>query len=885
MTSSLDIRDPEGLNLFLNTSNSQQTISGGLTQLRSYHVSTDNSVVPYPLPQFGFGVAEHNQAHAFPNTQNAGWLISSISGANLLANFSVLSNRTYNFGDSKLNFISTSPSAILKTKNTIRNNLTINQTGQLWINRNDKITFTDDPLAPLNALNQTQTVSITKGGSCNDLPTKLYVHNGGSLKIGENTSNNVANLNITDGTILEIGIGGTCFLDKKGIITVKNGGQLIISGSLTTEADAKIIIEDGGAFYIKKDGLVNISWGSQIILNGQSYMEISTGGTLRVSHYSKLFALKDSHISFGAGCNIQLWDGSLPNGEARIQLAGKWTYNGKFNFSGNGYFEIEETHNFDIKNPNIEFEGSGKDFMFMRFSGITKFKIPKFYSFSLKNARMHIATYGYYGIKFEERNDVQFINATLSGTCVSSCTRPAGIICSYGTSFSAINTDFVQLDDAVSFEYDGNNKTKPFLFKDCNFKACETGILASFITTLNIENCNFNGDYSNQAINLEGVNDVKIFNSVVKDYKGTAIMLTKTVQRLRILKSLIEKNGIGIEADEDAKPNIFLSQRTTIQNCKIGILIAKGGTNTNGTDWGLVDMDCANLLYNDVGVQGEDLLLSIDAYSHISPHCNKLRPNRFECNLSQLLFDICYVNRNINTVFAKGNYFNDLNLPTPSYHLNLGACNQGHFSNVDLNISGFVTKTPTTCPCGFPFGVRVEDGIEFTANPEILLDDECEIQYLDENEREIRVNLKNQFQEAYYCLSNGDEATAMRLFAAISSVDTILFRRGEICNFYIHFAKNIADPYWNYRSSIGTWSSNALLPIISKIYIDNIIPYPNPTSESFNIAMKDKGIYELRLTNQLGIEVMRINFIDNINYNMEKLPSGIYIIEIFNLKN
>ncbi len=891
MTSSLDIKDPEGLDLFLNTSNVQQTISSGLTQLRNYHVSIDNSVVPYPLPQFGFGILEHNQAHAFPNSQNAPWLVSTITASNPLASLSVLDKRIYNFGDSKLSFNPLNINSILKTKNEIRNNLEVSQVGQLWINHTGKITFTDEPKAPQNSSNSSCELIIKQGGSCADSPTKVSVKNGGKIIIGDKSVNNTAVLFINNGTILEIGVNGLCFIDKNSIIVVKSGGLLIVDGGeLKTEANAKIIVEEGGKFI--NQGFVEVSWGTEIVLKAKSYMSISTNSTLRISQYSKLTAEDNSHINFAKACNIQLWDGNQPNGEAKIDIAGKWTYNGKFNFSGNGYFQIESTHKFDAQNGDIEFEGYGKSFRFMRFNTSSKWHIPKLNGLTIKNGTIEMIDGA--SIILMERNSFLAQNCIFKG--VGAYAPGNGIYASDANTFETIDCDFTKHNYAITLDGADKNKTKPFLIKNCNFSQCGNFVTVSDIDKVIVENTNFDGSSitSGWAILFSNVNDINLIKSKFNSFP-IAILLAGNVPLLRMIGGSIENSEIGIGMDEETKSNIFMSQQATIKNCGVGIDMKKGGIGEKGTlDWGLIDINCANILYNKIGIKGEDILLAIDAYLHAPINCFSLRPNRFECSLGQLLFDVCYIQRNIKTVFAKGNYWNGNNYPNPSYFkINNKQC-ESHYSNVKLDYSNNVKEIPLSCSCNGPFDIDVVRNGEFTINPEILDQQSCiaELCYTYKNgssETEYcqRVEIMKQFQNAYAELLSGNTSYAKMLFAWIRNAKNIS-EDNEICNLYVDFAKviseHIEDPFANVRSSNMQISSNALLPSLNKVKFDEIYPYPNPTSEGFTLALKEKGNYEIKIINNLGVLIEKVEFKDQIYYEMLKLPSGIYYIEVRNLK-
>src|SRR5690606_17561230 len=109
--------------------------------------------------------------------------------------------------------------------------------------------------------------------------------------------------------------------------------------------------------------------------------------------------------------------------------------------------------------------------------------------------------------------------------------------------------------------------------------------------------------------------------------------------------------------------NLIATNGSVFENNSRAISILQGGFGTAG-DYGLVLFDCVKLINNDIGIEGRDLLLQIDAYAN-SSSVNVLRSNTFDCNSGQLLFKLCFDERDVSTsnpILARGNYW-DFTLP------------------------------------------------------------------------------------------------------------------------------------------------------------------------------------------------------------------------------
>jgi hypothetical protein len=181
----------------------------------------------------------------------------------------------------------------------------------------------------------------------------------------------------------------------------------------------------------------------------------------------------------------------------------------------------------------------------------------------------------------------------------------------------------------------------------------------------------------------------------------------------------LSNNDVGLYCPAGKYTNVTLrGQAEVSENTYYGLHIVEG--NREGSNYGLVTMDCAKLLNNGLaGVKGKNLILNIDAF--INSQTDNLaytRSNHFQRGPNDALwFDICYdgtLAETISTIPAEGNYWGTDNAnPEPGgglYHYsldktNFGGC--GGFPEISLGFGTKATGAPTSCPSGPPTGPDV----------------------------------------------------------------------------------------------------------------------------------------------------------------------------------
>jgi hypothetical protein len=326
VVSALDVKSPERFNVYFNVSNEQVLID--LQFVPSMALAGSRSNNPFDVATFLDPVTNRlsNQIHVGLTYRTTGFLLYELITSDDLrtTNPVSLSNRTYNLGKSGLNFPTPPPAPgsfrPKATNNIIDYTLNVENTGQLWVNRNGKIGFTDVNTAPNNANNTNYTLIIRKAEGCKGegdfADGTVNVRNGGILKVADGSTSNQAGIRIRNGGTLRIQSGGYLIVERSNTsIDVENGGKLILESNSSTNLlglGSKIVVKNGGQLIINGNTLVNLTALTSSII-------IETGGSLVISgvinctgsgffrfEQSNFFTLANNATLRGAGKNNTL---------------------------------------------------------------------------------------------------------------------------------------------------------------------------------------------------------------------------------------------------------------------------------------------------------------------------------------------------------------------------------------------------------------------------------------------------------------------------------------------------------------------------------------------------------------------------------------------------
>ncbi len=281
--------------------------------------STDDSVIlPYTMS------GEHNQDHVSLNSDIATFLLYFYKKGSNGSEINPLTDRTFNFGETDEELeIDLNVLKYYSTIDLIDFNLLVEEQGQLWVNRDDRIDFTDIQDNPLNNSSYHFDLYIAKN-ICNSTNTTVTIQSGGELVVGDwNGSTNTASVFVEDGATLLIKDGGFVSVDK----------------------DSEIVINDGGKLKIEEGGKLRATLGAQIV--------VEEGGSIEIDE----------------GAEIDLWWAAST---IHIKKGGELIINGEFDFGGAGFFQFDEDH---ILTLNADFVLHGQGDRFIRLNENAELKI------------------------------------------------------------------------------------------------------------------------------------------------------------------------------------------------------------------------------------------------------------------------------------------------------------------------------------------------------------------------------------------------------------------------------------------------------------------------------------------------------------------------------
>jgi hypothetical protein len=286
-----------------------------------------------------------------------------------------------------------------------------------------------------------------------------------------------------------------------------------------------------------------------------------------------------------------------------------------------------------------------------------------------------------------------------------------------------------------------------------------------------------------------------------------------------------------------------------------------------------------------VGIQGVDALLNIDAEQHAIDNGNAgiLKPNSFDGNVSYT-FDICYFDANVapSLVLAKGNYWGGGILLSTDWILRSGDCSKKGTSNIALDMTDPSTCVPTaTCEeCEQTGPTRPYPGNRSLITR--LLDAEFNNAHVDfaivdsETSRNKFVNLaavgllKN--------LANGGWTG--------TAIDGNVYAMEQPGTQMVQVSKTLknAGPY---KSRAGDKKAQNIFAGMEEQAIsaenlnDQFLVYPNPTNQLMNIAGAESGTFNLDVINVLGQVVYSETFTGRTQIDGDQLDLlGWYSVRI-----
>jgi hypothetical protein len=622
--SSLDLRNVT--NPFASgLTNIAGTIASSASQVRAYQGSTTSST---QYEEF-----QKNQQHVTFNNTLATFLLGNIIKYEL--NVSVLNNRTYNFGIS--NYSNTYPNGtILSTSHIIKKNITISNTGKLWINRDDKIDFTDIASNPPN--NNPKFFDVLLGTDfCTAAPTTVTITNGGQIYIGHQAVKNTGSLVIPDRTKLVIDNGGIVTIDDLSNIIVLKGGTIEI------KAGGRLLIKGDGRLTIDKEGTLLIHDGADIELE-----KAMTSPTL-----------------------VQEPVGSIINLQGRLFLV-----EGRIVLKGNGFMRIGENHEIKSGTGFVTFEALDRNHVGYR---VDKSISLNLYDLNIKNTQFYLNEHIHF---FSKSFDIR--GAKLKAEVGQITTSDDKVFPFGGGNFIAKNALTSSINNTiiedVSIIVDGiNGGSQAGLFintvtsttkrREYNLRVSNVPVVSmswnSFSTTPP-DLIPFATIYpiSKIGAKLENVGRCKIVNNIFQDFK--------------VENGVDNKSNAGVQSEFagiycENSPALTITENSLVNNCKHGIL-SKEAVNIvmdhstisscifgikmyGNVSSGLVKMMCSSLIENQIGINGIDITLAIDGIIN-QQNSTMIPQNIFIATTgTNRHFSIQYIKKNETSILARRNYW------------------------------------------------------------------------------------------------------------------------------------------------------------------------------------------------------------------------------------
>lgn len=509
--------------------------------------------------------------------------------------------------------------------------------------------------------------------------------------------------------------GGIMYVNDAGKLEFRNGipSYNEIHEAWTKSCNADITVENGGALILGEDKTDNVVRKAWVHIVAGTTVHIQSGGTLRLAQGSRLLVEEGARLIIDADAMVD-----LRTDQDRIEVYGTLEVGGAFDFPGLGYFEFHPTHHLELTGGLFSLTGTAKDHRFIRLADQTTLHLGS-NLLELADGRVDYGAHTRIVMEAGGRADLTGVTLALFPATIN-FTGVTGLKVENPKWITFRDCDILGLqmgvDAAVPSGQTGYIPIKDFFtFSSCQFLGCETGIRAANIKGMELTDCLFDALGVNAipfvlpgryGVHLTDMQAAWLRGSTFQHYldpsridlptEDMAAIYIRNVQQLRAYNSTVDENTLGILSPLNSRSNVFLYAGSTISNNEIGVWMRTGGIDPQGLDYGIVLMDCSHLINNRYGIKGWDVLLQIDALMNAGNQQGIVAPNTFEIGPDgERLFDICYLYRyNIQTVFARGNYWNPLPVASDWHLYNTGG--QGSTcgdqpSNVVLDIDQPIT--------------------------------------------------------------------------------------------------------------------------------------------------------------------------------------------------
>jgi Secretion system C-terminal sorting domain len=569
------------------------------------------------------GFARMNQAHAKFNSQNAPWLMQDILQSPFpipnSTGIVIFDNLRYNFGESSSTFANTYNANLVpiisqvKTGHEIKDDITVSNSGGLWINQSTRVANVDDMNNAQNSINNPFRVDVIMDYCLR--PTKITIESNSDFRVGSYSSGNNSTVLFHEQTDLDVNPTGEVFIDNESRLELlgqesiysPSAAHFFSSSSLTMIGNSQLLVHNGAILTIDQNAIIDLQGTNS---------KIHIDGTLRI--------------------------------------------NGNFEFRGNGYFEFGPTAILEF-GPNLQewkLEGRGKVKRFIRLDG--DLIVPDQKSLYLKDGLVeHVGVTagrilvnapvnpddpslmrrGYKGLNVTHKclGSQNAIVATWTRDIeLADCDFEAGTI-GFGIAIECLNVPMLRVQQC---NFRGNlvdiRDNSYSSYADIalsTFTGGTWGLIMENVQKIQLAGCHFTGykTVAHNSIDLnyeESVAAVTISNSMLCDVRDCSF-------RDCNVGISNPRGNVWFETLQGAgKPSILNVYATSFIRGGAGIYMM--GDKFGGA----VISRCSNYSFNEVAITGSDIKLGIDAGSS-----GGAKPSNFFqmfSSPSKRYIDICY---------------------------------------------------------------------------------------------------------------------------------------------------------------------------------------------------------------------------------------------------
>jgi hypothetical protein len=573
----------------------------------------------------------------------------------------------YNFG--------VCTSSCCRMVNELSCDVSVQNNSTLSFNKDSKIKFNLPSGTCPNPINgSVLNVKVTKG-------SRVTITLGSKLEIGDNSTNNEANIEFIHGSnllvennaLLKIAqnssltlLGNSVFESKiksGATLHIFSNGKLIVKGGhvLAIEPNANVTLEDGASIVVEPNSKLIMGDG-QVFLNG-SNASVYIKGTLEIPANTDLTLNGTGFYQFGVGNNIVMGQGS------KVNIVGQGNTDEVIKIDDNATVMIQ---NHDVK---------------------------------IKDADMLYGQYAKFTIVGGLHTEIQNINAyngsNSHGINAFDISNANSVVIE-----SSTFTDFSDALNIHDYAIDcGNLLSKPMIMiKTCNFNnSIGADIVAHNLqrTDLTIQSSVLTNASTINGIDLLNCNKVEIIGVDIT-HKTNDGIVANNVNQLIIEGGHINSNQLnGVEANN---ANVYARNGAVIEyNVNDGININNGG-NINplvASSLTIGDWGCAWIIHNGgYGVNIMDCYLYADAYEHSVVNGSAIKSNRFDGNGLTILpntgiamkINYSYPFWNTNLALLKTMSFKNNYWGLPNYQFNGSICFNSYSTPTCLNAQSVVSN-------------------------------------------------------------------------------------------------------------------------------------------------------------------------------------------------